>query len=101
MPRVQAVFDWIVLFQFPVRMTGYYLQSTPNLGLSSLDLKARQARESKSLKSFGLIKKRITTLQECTAWLYSEHAAYAPDGRAEQLTDDVLELLLGRSIHQA
>lgn len=90
MPRAQAVFNWIYhLTPYPSDWVLSY-ESTPDLGLSQQALKARKARESNSLKSFNLIKDQISTLEGCSTWLYSEHAAYAPDGRAEQLSDDVL-----------
>ena len=90
LPRVQAVFNWIYhLTPYPADWVLSY-ESTPDLGLPQQALKARKARESNSLQHFKFVQKRIKSLEECTTWLYTEHAAYAPGGRAEQLSDDVL-----------
>lgn len=91
MPRTEAIFRWVYSLA-PTRL-GYTLSflSTPDEGLTSQALEARQSREKSSLKKLRLHIKSIGTLDLFQRWLYTEHGAYALQLPKERLTESELE----------
>jgi hypothetical protein len=91
MPRTRAAFEWIYgLTPLPVEYQLIF-QTVPDRGLSPQVLKARTAREKKSLEKMRITQTGITTLNAFHSWLYSEHTAYSVSPRPGSLTGDVLE----------
>lgn len=91
LPRTQAAFEWI--YGLTPLTTDYQLvfESVPNRGLSPEALKARTAREKKSLEKLRETQLNITTLKAFQTWFYSQHAAYAMTSQLDKVSDDVLE----------
>ena len=91
MPRTEAISRWVYSLA-PTRL-GYTLSflSTPDEGLTSQALEARQSREKSSLKKLRLHIKSIGTLDLFQRWLYTEHGAYALQLPKERLTESELE----------
>jgi hypothetical protein len=88
--RVQTAFDWI--YQLTPLPVNYHLQYTgvPDLGLSATALEARIQRESESLTKLQQTRLQITSLAAMSAWIYTEHAAYAPGSESSPLSSDLL-----------
>jgi hypothetical protein len=88
--RVQMAFDWIYqLTPLPINFQLQYI-GTPDLGLSAPALKARTQREKESLAKLQQKRSHITSLAAMTAWIYTEHAAYAPGSEISPLSSDLL-----------
>ena len=91
LPRTQAVFEWI--YGLTPLALNYQLdfESVPNRGLPPKTLKARIAREKKSLEKMHETQLGITTLDAFQSWFYSQHTAYAVTPQPDQAVGDVLE----------
>ena len=89
--RVKAAFEWI--YSLKPQAADYQLQyeAVPDIGLSHQGLNDRANREAISLDSLNKKKKAINTLVEFQKWLYSEHDAYAVQGKPDRASGDVLE----------
>lgn len=90
-PRTQAIFEWI--FHLPPSPIDYQLvfESTPDKGLSPQALAARVQREKNSLANLNNTIRKIKSLDEFLIWLYSEHAAYAPNKPLKPLSENELK----------
>ncbi len=89
--RTKVIFDWIFSLKPVSAPYQINFESLPNLGLSSAALKARQAREKKSLDQVLETSRQITSLAACFSWIYTKHDAYAPGKPDEILTTTELE----------
>ncbi|MCD4802093.1 MAG: YdcF family protein [Anaerolineales bacterium] len=91
LPRTQAVFEWI--YCLTPLLVNYQLgfESVPDRGLSPKTLKARIAREKKSLEKMRETQLGITSLAAFQSWFYSQHTAYAVTSQPDKAAGDVLE----------
>jgi len=91
LPRTQAVFEWI--YCLTPLLVNYQLgfESVPDRGLSPKTLKARIAREKKSLEKMRETQLDITSLAAFQSWFYSQHTAYAVTSQPDKAAGDVLE----------
>lgn len=85
--RTQVTFDWV--FHAEAADTGYHLsyQATPDHGLSSAALAARQAKEQAAIAARAPERARLRTLSAIHAWVFTEHDAYAVGRRPTAATD--------------
>ena len=79
MPRTKAIFEWI--FNLPPSPFKYEMnfERSPDDGLSPQALAARVHREKNSLSNLRNTIQNINTLEDFIIWLYTKHAAYAPN----------------------
>ncbi len=91
MPRTKAIFKWI--FNLPPSPFKYEMdfECSPDDGLSPQALTARVHRENNSLSNLRNTIQKITTLEDFIIWLYTKHAAYAPNKPFKPITDDELK----------
>jgi len=91
LPRTKAAFDWIYgLSPLEVNYQLTY-ESVPNRGLTQKALKARIAREKKSLNTLLDTKKSINSLKDFQSWFYSKHDAYSVITKPEIANGDALD----------
>jgi hypothetical protein len=90
-PRTKAIFEWI--FNLPPSSFNYEMEfeSSPDYGLSPQALTARIHREKNSLSNLGNMIQKINTLEDFIIWLYTKHAAYAPNKPFKPITEDELK----------
>ena len=91
LPRTRQIFNWIYQLEPKKNKTDLYYQSSPDLGLDPSSLKARVAKEEKSLNNLKKTQKQITSMGEFHRWLYTEHQAYLPGSSPEPISPDVLK----------
>ena len=91
LPRTQAAFEWI--YGLSPLAVNYQLdfESVPDRGFPPKTLKARIAREKKSLEKMRETQLGITTLDAFQSWFYSQHTAYAVTSQPDKAVGDVLE----------
>lgn len=91
MPRTKAIFEWV--FNLPPSPHGYEMnfETSPDEGLSPPALSARVRREKNSLVNLNNTIQKIKSLEDFIIWLYTEHAAYAPNKTFKALSDDELK----------
>ena len=91
LPRTKAAFEWIYGLS-PINVT-YQLryESVPNNGLTQRILKARIAREKKSLNKLLETKKEIDNLKDFQLWFYTKHAAYSVNTKPDIVNGDALD----------
>ncbi len=91
MPRTKAIFECV--FNLPPLPYKYEMnfEISPDDGLSPPALSARVQRENNSLFNLRSSIQKINTLEDFTIWLYTEHAAYAPNKPFKPITDDELK----------
>jgi uncharacterized SAM-binding protein YcdF (DUF218 family) len=79
MPRAEAVFRWV----YGLDGSSYDLDfdMTPDAGIDPDALAARLHKERASLEALRPLVARIGSLAGLHAWLFSEHAVYAPGPR--------------------
>ncbi|MFN7995741.1 MAG: YdcF family protein [Bryobacteraceae bacterium] len=76
MPRTRAAFEWI--YGLTPRPLDYILEfeAVSDAGMPPELLRARERKEQQSLDTMMPFTRRITTMQECHNWLFTEHGAY-------------------------
>jgi uncharacterized SAM-binding protein YcdF (DUF218 family) len=77
MPRVEAIFEWVLaLPPAPVRFTTSYVP-VPDLGLTDEQLEARRSKESASLSKLRVTMSQIGSMQQLHAFIFERHGSYA------------------------
>ena len=77
--RTEAIFRWV----FGLAPDGGYeltFETAPNAGMSEEDLAFRCAREAESLANVRRLERRIGSMAELQAFLFTEHDAYSAEG---------------------
>jgi uncharacterized SAM-binding protein YcdF (DUF218 family) len=83
MPRTKAIFDWIFGIDNKKGYALYYLES-PDIGLSNDVLKARLAKEHRSLESVKILADSHRSLASVWHFLHTQHALYAAGSLVER-----------------
>eukprot|EP00188_Purpureofilum_apyrenoidigerum_P000808 Plantae.Rhodophyta-Purpureofilum_apyrenoidigerum.ctg13995.p1 GENE.Plantae.Rhodophyta-Purpureofilum_apyrenoidigerum.ctg13995~~Plantae.Rhodophyta-Purpureofilum_apyrenoidigerum.ctg13995.p1 ORF type:complete len:222 (-),score=33.80 Plantae.Rhodophyta-Purpureofilum_apyrenoidigerum.ctg13995:289-954(-) len=83
MPRSKAIFDWIYGFQ-PTTATVSYLTVQDDDCMEPDVLQARKEKESKSLETFLINSRRMTTQESAAHFLFVEHGAYSTEQSVKQ-----------------
>jgi len=91
LPRTKAAFEWIYGLSPLSMLYQLTFESVPNIGLTRKALKARIAREKKSLNKLLETKKGITSLKDFQSWFYTKHDAYSIITKPETANGDALE----------
>jgi len=95
MPRSKAIFDWIFQCSGGTK-TGYELSyiETENVGLTDVQVKARQEREARSLANVHRQAKEYPTLRDVMFFLLQDHGMYSVKGLnidGDRKTEDISE----------
>jgi hypothetical protein len=74
----QRVFD-LPSFQRPGSSFTLEFSEVPDVGLDQESLDSRAVREKKSLTTWLWMSRTFTSMQDFSAWLFSQHECYAPN----------------------
>ena len=85
MPRTEAAFRWVYGLDGPACELEF--ESTPNLGIEAVALRARVEKERAGLASLELLRGTIGSMAEFHAWLFAEHGVYRTARAAQPIVD--------------
>jgi|YNPNPStandDraft_1061719.scaffolds.fasta_scaffold00437_13 hypothetical protein len=77
MPRTAFIFRWVFSLDVPPEGYELHFETTPNCGMDSETLAARQKKEAQSLKLARAVSQTIDSMTALHRWLFNEHHAYA------------------------
>lgn len=77
MPRVMAIFDWVLnLPPLPTRFSTHYV-AVEDVGLTSEQLAARREKEASSLEKLRVTISNIRTIAQLHGFVFEHHGSYA------------------------
>ena len=88
LPRVREIFSWA--YNMGAKRDQYQLtfEGVSDIGLDQEMIAARIEKEQSRIEHLQGTKSRVSTMDQLTKWLYTEHAAYAPHLKVEPVVQN-------------